>query len=192
MTKRARRKLFSAAALALSLTCLGALHRDDVESWARHWYRSFDKWRTDHAMRQCCAELPAIDEVRLLHLEPLGSSPSLGSYTAPLYDREKMTIVAEKTIAGAEAQKFTKLWQKQVLHTWSESLCHEPHHVLQFRKDGKVVSEVVICFMCENVAIPRFPGWDLVSIAAHPPADFQRLQTVVESHVGGHVREKRK
>jgi hypothetical protein len=72
--------------------------------------------------------------------------------------------------------------------------CHEPHHVLQFRRNGSKVADVVICFTCENAAIPAFPSWTLVGVFEGPPPlnphAFSQLESTVESYVGATQREK--
>jgi hypothetical protein len=185
MTRRTKRTIFGLAVLVIALWCLAVLREEDLQRWSR----SFDKWRTDRAIRQCCTDLPAVDEVRLLHLEAKGATPSLGSYTTPLEPRQDMVVVADKTLSGMEAQQLTKLWKKQLLHNqWGT--CHDPHHLMQFRKDNKVIAEVVVCFSCENVAIRRFPGWKLMMLADFPEYEFRPWRALVESHVGAHIREK--
>lgn len=188
MSRRVRRTAFSVAALAVAVSCLAVLYQEELENYGERYL----DWQNERSIKKHGVELPAVDEVRLLHLEPLGASPSLGTYTVPLYERTEMTIVAEKMLGGSEADDFASVWRDQRLNT-DLAACHDPHHVIQFRRGGSTVAEVVVCFTCGNVAIPAFPSWTLVGfddLSRDKATAYKNLRSTVERHVGAHQRRQ--
>jgi hypothetical protein len=166
------------------------LYIDDVKKRvARHKHES-ERRQVDRTLKHYGQGLPAVDEVRLRHIEPLGASPSLGTYTVPWPEPTTMTIVAEKSIRGADAEKLAALWRSRGLTDAFRTLCFEPHHVVEFRKDGSKVADLAVCFMCDNVAIPLGGSWKPINFADGPPSKVvSSLQLAVESHVGAHKQE---
>jgi hypothetical protein len=184
------RLAIAALVLATAAVLLGIIYLEELERW--QW--QYEHWRTERSVERFGKGMPAVDEVRILHVEPLGSSPTLGTYTIPLYESTKMTIVAERTLHGNEAADLAALWRRQNLTvTHTGAACHDPHHVLQFRWKGSAVADVVICLTCGNVALPSFFSWKLVGFEEFPPPEespqYVELKSTIEKSVGAHVPE---
>jgi hypothetical protein len=169
-------------AFAVVIVCVfpDEMRRYVLQLVQRHFDRTIDRYITN---------LPAIDEVRIVHLEPIGTSPSFATYDVPLNDEgREMNIVAEKILKGVDALQFASLWRRQDLQSDSFAMCHVPHHAIQFRSKGSEVVDVAVCFMCQNISFSGFlPA--IVGFEDDSP-DYATLRSVMEQHVGAH-EEKR-
>jgi hypothetical protein len=69
-------------------------------------------------------------------------------------------VIAEKTLAGPEADRLTSHWRQQHYHLFSLSTvkCHEPAYRIRFYKFGLLLTEATVCFHCHNIYFYRYPG----------------------------------
>lgn len=170
--------------LVVSLA-LGYVFREDLQGMAREYLRR----ETQRSISRYGSGLPSVDEVKLLHVEDYSTGAGLGTYRIPFRDQPEMFIVAEKMLAGEDAQELARQWRALQLHTRYMAGCHEPHHVVQFRSRGRVVCEAVVCFGCGNTSIPAFPVRTLVSFESIPGSEspgYLRFKATIEEAVGRH------
>ena len=133
------------------------------------------------------AGLPAVDEVRILHIEDPLHWQGHGTYHVPFSDGPDMIIVSDRTLSGNDAQDVADQWRSLQLQTRYMAGCYDPHHVVQFRAKGKTICEAVVCFMCGNTSLPAFPITTRVSFE-YGSEGYQRFQATIEGFVGEHTR----
>jgi hypothetical protein len=146
-------------------------------------YQRFRESQIPGSVDRYCTHLAAIDRIEILRLEDGIPVAGARTYKVPLYEPRDLTVVKAVTMEGAEAEALAKLWRSQRLHTEWMALCHYPHHVLRVYRGTTHVVDLVICFYCGNVALPVFPGSELVSFDPNLP-QYQRLKDRMESLVG--------
>jgi hypothetical protein len=174
----ARLGIILACLIALTITAV-CIFPEEMRQYAlklvqRHFQRTIERYVTN---------LPEVDEVRILHIESMGTFPSLGTYAVPFNDEGKeMNIVAEKILKGADAIEFATLWRRQDFLPDKFYMCHVPHHAIQFRCKGSGVVDVAVCFGCQNIS---FPGLIPVIINfEHDSPHYATLRSTMEHHVG--------
>jgi hypothetical protein len=177
----ARAGIIIACLIALVVTMV-FIFPDEIRQYAlklvqQHFDRTIERYVTN---------LPEVDEVRILRIGPMGTSPSFGTYAVPLNDdgATKMNIEAEKILKGADAIKFATLWRHQDFLPDRFYMCHVPHHAIQFRCNGSDVVDVAVCFGCGNIS---FSG--LVPVIINFEDDsphYATLRSTMEQHVGAH------
>lgn len=169
--------------LSIVAALLVYLFREDLERSFRHWR----KHETQKAIQKYGADLPPVDEVRLLRLADKPSKNNLGTYPILLNEPSTLHIAAEKTLSGPHAQEIATLWRQLRLHTDYMAGCYDPHHVVQFRFQGSVICEALIRFDCGNTTIPAAFFKTLVSFESFPKQeapDYLKFQNLVETQVG--------
>jgi len=173
--------------IALITAGLGFAFRDQLEKGARRYM----KRQTKEAILRHGSGLPAVDEVRLLHIEESSSGPIHGTYHVPSSETPNMFIVSDRTLRGNEAQEIASQWRALKLHNDYMAGCYEPHHVVQFRAKGATICEAVICFMCGNTTLPAFPIRTMVSFESAPDREseaYLKFRATIERFVGAHPR----
>lgn len=149
----------------------------------RSLLKSYYKYEMAHAIKAHVAGLPEIDEARLIAIESPTKGAGVGSYSV---GSEKYTIVADKSFVGEQAQHLAGRWRQLKFQTYANS-CFHPHHAIQFRKNGKVIMESVVCFTCRGVLLPAlafnnvrvYLEMDDTNIAA-----FQKMQEEIDAMIG--------
>ncbi len=173
--------------IAVITAGLGFVFRDQLEKGARRYL----KRQTKESILRYGSELPAVDEVRLLHIEEKSSGPSLGTYRVPFSETPNMFIVSDRTLTGDDAQEVATLWRALKLHNDYMAGCYAPHHVVQFRAKGATICEAVICFMCGNTTLPAFPIRTMVSFEGIPHKEseaYLKFRATIERFVGAHPK----
>jgi hypothetical protein len=128
------------------------------------------------------SRLPVIDEVSVLTLVETDEAGNMGAFTVP-YTNQKLFIRSKTLAVGVEAQQIGAQWRKLNFGDGGAA-CFEPHHVLQFRHQQKVICESIVCFHCGNLTLPAFPSPILIGFnedgAASP---FPKLKSLLEMSI---------
>lgn len=184
MRKWLKRLLLWGTIIVLIAGCFGYIFRNDLYRYMRRYMR----WQTVRSIARYGAGLPPIDEVRILRIADNPGQVNLGMHRVPFQDKSEMAIVAEKTLTGAAALDLANQWRRLRLHNRYMAGCYDPHHVVQFRYQGKVMCEAVVCFACGNTSLPAFPMRTLVSfehLEKEPGTQaYLQFKESVETEVG--------
>ena len=187
MKQRLKKLVIWGALICLILFSLAYAFSSKLEKMIGHWMER----ETQASISRYGANLPPVDEVRVLQIDDTPSGQGFGAYHFPFYyDLPDMTIVSEKTVVGEEAQKVANLWRAMRLRTDFMALCYKPHHVIQFRAHGSVVCEAVPCFLCGNTTLTGFPVNVKVSFDSRPKQEsrqYLEFKNIIEILVGKHI-----
>lgn len=134
-------------------------------------------------VKRYCTALEPVDRVEVLRIGLRTPVKGEAIYTIPLDERMDCPIFKTAVLTGQEAEEMAQLWRGQYLHDFYRTMCHEPHHVLRFYRGSRHVVDAVICFTCENVALPLFPGHELITFDPTRPS-YAAFQRRIESLVG--------
>ena len=148
----------------------------------RAWY-DYRRSCIPEVVNRYCTSLEPVDRVEILRISlrtPLKGEPI---YTIPLDERMDCPVLKTVVLTGHEANALAQLWRHQYLHDFYRTMCHEPHHVVRFYRGSHHIVDAVICFTCNNVALPLFPGHELITIDSKHP-HYAPFQERIESLVG--------
>jgi hypothetical protein len=162
-----------------------------------HW-QEFARGQIQKAVTRYGKNLPEVDEVRikLLHEVPTSSSDKI--YELPVESSVTYYVINQKTLTGEEARAIATLW-RQI--NWDEDAgagCHMPHHVVEFRHQGKTILESTVCFICSNVTLPTLLGTSPIGVAfgkefklPGKPTPYP-LEMALDGHLGPYIPPPRK
>lgn len=156
---------------------------DDLSVLSSRQWRKWNLAHIESSTKECTSELGPVDKVELLRLEDGPVPESSPRYKVPLYEPEDMKIVQSATLTGEEAVAFASLWRTTDARIGGGAACHDPHHVIRFFSGGKNLCDIVICFSCDNMAIPVWFGHELATIPGFLEQN-QAIQARIESLVG--------
>lgn len=151
-------------------------YSDDLQTHYHAWRQK----QAETAVNTYGAKLPEVDEVRLLLLSDNASNAKDTPFTIPHHSRPQRYITQKAVLTGESAEEFAKLWRQLTLQPHPGAACYEPHHVLQFRANGKTLCETVLCFQCGNTSLPAFPSSVLVSFDEQSQAYHRFKQRVTD------------
>ena len=176
----------------LLLTTAGLIALMFREEIAASW-DLYQKEQTVASIIESCNGLPPVDEVRLLRLDSRSPDVDQGHYEIEGSSTDRLHIAQSATLSGPDAERLASAWRSLRFYPGSLAACFDPHHVVRFFSKGKLLSEVVVCFQCENAMIPSFPSRAMISMVAVEESEkalLQDFQTGVEAAVGAFTREK--
>ena len=145
-------------------------------------WKEFREACTVSRIERFSAKLEPVDRIEVLRLEDRDPVSGEKTYTVPLYEPRPMAVAKSVTITGAEAESLAAMWRLLDLEPGGGGNCHDPHHVLRFFKGNRSVVDGVCCFGCGNMALPVFPGHELVSPSN--PIVYETFKDRVENLVG--------
>jgi hypothetical protein len=195
------RKLFRVIGLTAAIGGLlaviaGWLYWEGVKQLTNHYLTDFYREQQEKAVIRFGKNLPEVDEVRLtlLHEEPSASFNE--TYKAPAPSGQMYHVINRRTVAGDQAREIATLWRQL---NWGESAgaaCFEPHHVIEFRHQGRIICESAVCFQCGYVTLPVFWGSPLIGVVFGEFQDRKNpipypLEAVLNAHLGKYVPKPR-
>lgn len=125
--------------------------------------KRFNELNAHRAANRCISNLGKVDRVEILRLSDDGPLGGTDTFIVPLYEPRAMRINKKALLSDADAEAFADLWRTA---SWSYShdyCCHKPHHVVRFFSANESLCDIVLCFSCDDVAIPVWFGHDLVN-----------------------------
>lgn len=138
--------------------------------------------------------LPEVDEIRLARITEEDPGTSGRTYR-PLHNEERLYHeVSQKVLTGEPARELAALWRQMVYDEGNGPACFMPHHVVEFRKDGRVICESLVCFQCGNLSLPTMFGPTLLGFGGFDgpkKVAADQFLAVLDSHLGKHVPKPR-